>query len=57
MIQAQSTRDGLKRAAAKAAIAYIPDGAVVGVGTGSTADYFIDELVAVRERIDAAVAS
>lgn len=57
MIQAQSKRDGLKRAAAKAAIAYIPDGAVVGVGTGSTADYFIDELVAVRERIDAVVAS
>lgn len=57
MIQDQSKRDGLKRAAAKAAIAYIPDGAVVGVGTGSTADYFIDELVAVRERIDAAVAS
>ncbi len=57
MIQTQSTPDGLKRAAAKAAIAYIPDGAVVGVGTGSTADYFIDELVAVRERIDAAVAS
>lgn len=57
MNQDQSKRDSLKRAAAKAAIAYIPDGAVVGVGTGSTADYFIDELIVVRERIDAAVAS
>lgn len=47
----------MKRAAAKAAIAYVPDGAVVGVGTGSTADCFIDELVAIRNRIDAAVAS
>jgi len=50
-------RDEMKRAAAKAAIAYVPDGAVIGVGTGSTADYFIDELVAIRNRIDAAVAS
>ena len=57
MNQNQSKQDELKRAAAKAAIAYVPDGAVVGVGTGSTADHFIDELVAVRERIDAAVAS
>lgn len=47
----------MKRAAAKAAIAYVPDGAVIGVGTGSTADYFIDELVAIRNRIDTAVAS
>ena len=47
----------MKRAAAKAAIAYVPDGAVIGVGTGSTADCFIDELVAIRNRIDAAVAS
>lgn len=57
MNQSQSKQDDLKRAAAKAAIAYVPDGAVVGVGTGSTANCFIDELVAVRGRIDAAVAS
>jgi ribose 5-phosphate isomerase A len=49
--------DELKRAAAQAAIAYVPDGATVGVGTGSTANYFIDELVAIRSRIEAAVAS
>ena len=47
----------MKRAAAKAAIAYVPDGAVIGVGTGSTADCFIDELIAIQHRIDAAVAS
>jgi len=57
MKQDQMKRDEMKRAAAKAAIAYVPDGAVIGVGTGSTADYFIDELVAIRNRIDAAVAS
>jgi ribose 5-phosphate isomerase A len=57
MNQGQSKRDEMKRAAAKAAIAYVPDGAVIGVGTGSTADCFIDELVAIRNRIDAAVAS
>jgi ribose 5-phosphate isomerase A len=57
MNQEQSKRNDMKRAAAKAAIAYVPDGAVVGVGTGSTADCFIDELVAIRNRIDAAVAS
>ena len=50
-------REEMKRAAAKAAIAYVPDGAVIGVGTGSTADCFIDELIAIRNRIDAAVAS
>jgi ribose 5-phosphate isomerase A len=49
--------DKLKRAAAQAAIAYVPEGAIVGVGTGSTANYFIDELVAIRDRIDSAVAS
>ncbi len=50
-------KDELKRAAAKAALAYVPDGAVVGVGTGSTANHFIDELVLNHSRIDAAVAS
>ena len=50
-------KDELKRAAAKAAFAYVPDGAIVGVGTGSTANHFIDELVAMSNRIDAAVAS
>ena len=47
----------MKKAAAKAAIAYVPDRGVVGVGTGSTANYFIAELGRIRHRVDAAVAS
>jgi len=39
------TQDEMKLAVAKAAIAYIPDDSIVGVGTGSTANFFIDELV------------
>lgn len=47
----------MKRAAARAAIAYVPKGAIIGIGTGSTANYFIDELVSMRDRIEATVAS
>jgi len=51
------TQDEMKQAVAKAAIAHIPDDCVVGVGTGSTANYFIAELGKIKHRIDAAVAS
>ncbi len=51
------TQDELKHAAARAAIGYVPAGCIVGVGTGSTANFFIDELAAIRHRIDGAVAS
>ena len=47
----------MKQAVATAAIAHIPDDCVVGVGTGSTANYFIAELGKIKHRIDAAVAS
>jgi len=47
----------MKQAAARAAIAHVPDDGVVGVGTGSTANCFIDELAKIRNRIEAAVAS
>ena len=47
----------MKQAVAKAAIAHVPDDCVVGVGTGSTANYFIAELGKIKHRIDAAVAS
>ena len=47
----------MKQAAARAAIAYVEDGSVVGVGTGSTADFFIAELGKIKHRIDGAVAS
>ncbi len=47
----------MKQAAAKAAIAHVPDDCVVGVGTGSTANCFIAELVKIKQRIQGAVAS
>ena len=51
------TQDELKRAVAQAAIAYVPDDCIVGVGTGSTANYFIDELAKIKHKVRAAVAS
>jgi ribose 5-phosphate isomerase A len=50
-------QDQLKKAVAKAAIAYVPDNCIVGVGTGSTANCFIDELAGIKGRIEGAVAS
>lgn len=47
----------MKQATAEAAIAYVEDGSVVGVGTGSTADFFIAALGKIKHRIDGAVAS
>ncbi len=52
-----STQDELKRAVARAAIRFIKDGEIIGVGTGSTADCFIDELGTLKHRIAGAVAS
>ncbi len=46
-----------KKAAAEAALEYVEDDMVVGVGTGSTVNYFIDALASRRARIKAAVAS
>ncbi len=51
------TQDQQKQAVAQAAIAHIPEGAVIGVGTGSTANHFIAALGAIRGRIPGAVAS
>lgn len=51
------TQDELKLAVAQAAIAYVIEGGVVGVGTGSTANFFIDELAKIKNKIKAAVAS
>ncbi len=47
----------LKRQAAQAALKYIEDDMIVGVGTGSTVNYFIEALTAVKGKIDACVAS
>ena len=51
------TQDQMKQAAAEAALAHVPDGCVLGVGTGSTANCFIAALAAIKHRIEAAVAS
>lgn len=46
-----------KRAAGEAAIEFVEDGMIVGVGTGSTVKYFIDALGKIGQRIDGAVSS
>jgi ribose 5-phosphate isomerase A len=51
------TQDELKLAVAKAAIQYVVPGEIVGVGTGSTANFFIDELAKIKHTITGAVAS
>ena len=49
--------DDKKRAAARAAIERVAGGTVIGVGTGSTADHFIDALAEMASPVEAAVAS
>ncbi len=51
------TQNELKEAVGRAAIAYVPDNCIVGVGTGSTANYFIDALAEIKGRIQGAVSS
>jgi ribose 5-phosphate isomerase A len=55
------TQDEMKQAAARAARDYvaarIPAGAIIGVGSGSTATYFIDDLAEIKDRVGATVAS
>jgi len=50
-------QDQMKQRAAEAALEYLRDGALVGVGTGSTVNFFIDALAARRQRIAGAVSS
>ena len=55
------TQDELKQAVARAAKDYVaanlPAGGILGVGTGSTANFFIDELASLKDRIGGAIAS
>ena len=51
------SQDDLKLSVARAAIQYVPEGKIIGVGTGSTANFFIDELARIKNRIAGAVAS
>lgn len=51
------SNDQEKRQAGEAAIRYVEDGAIVGVGTGSTVAFFIEALADLRDRIQGAVSS
>jgi ribose 5-phosphate isomerase A len=51
------TQDEMKKAVAEAALEYVQSGWIVGIGTGSTANHFIDALAKIKHRIDGAVAS
>jgi len=51
------TQDELKKLVAEAALEYVEVGSVVGVGTGSTANHFIDGLARIKHKIDGTVAS
>ena len=51
------TQDELKALVGQAALAFVPDGALVGVGTGSTVNHFIDALAARKAHIRGAVSS
>jgi ribose 5-phosphate isomerase A len=49
--------DAQKRLAAQAALKYVAEGAVIGVGTGSTVNLFIEALIPYRNRVRAAISS
>ncbi|MFZ5593535.1 MAG: ribose-5-phosphate isomerase RpiA [Pseudomonadota bacterium] len=51
------TKDEMKKAVALAALNYVEAGTVVGVGTGSTANFFIDALAGIKHKIEGTVAS
>ena len=51
------TQDEMKIEVAKAALKYVVPETIIGVGTGSTANFFIDELATIKEHINGAVAS
>jgi ribose 5-phosphate isomerase A len=50
-------QDELKQQVARAALDYVESGTVIGVGTGSTANHFIDALAEIKGKIDGTVAS
>jgi ribose 5-phosphate isomerase A len=55
--QGLSDKDAGKQAAARAALAHVPLDCVVGVGTGSTVNFFIDALASIKGRIEGVVSS
>ncbi len=50
-------QNALKQKVAEAALRHVPEGEVIGVGTGSTANYFIDALATMKGRLAGTVAS
>ena len=50
-------QDQQKQVAAEAALDFIETGEIIGVGTGSTTNFFIDALVKVKSKVDGVVAS
>lgn len=52
-----SDQDGIKQRVAEAAMKFVEDDMVVGVGTGSTVNFFIDALAGMKHRIHGAVSS
>lgn len=50
-------QDEMKKVAAQAALEYLPEGGVIGVGTGSTVNHFIDLMAPLKHKFDGAVSS
>ena len=50
-------QDQLKKQVAEAALQYVPHDTIIGVGTGSTVNYFIEALAAIKHNIEGAVSS
>ncbi len=50
-------QDEMKKQAAQAALEYLPDSGIIGVGTGSTVNHFIDALAPIKGRFEGAVSS
>ena len=51
------SQDAMKKAVAEAALKYVEAGTVIGIGTGSTANFFIDALAEIKHKIEGTVAS
>jgi ribose 5-phosphate isomerase A len=51
------TQDEMKQAVANAALDYVVEDTIIGVGTGSTANFFIDALATMKDKIKGTVAS
>jgi len=56
-MEQKMTQDEMKIEVAKAALKYVVPDSIIGVGTGSTANFFIDELATIKEHVEGAVAS